>query len=53
MLKYSKLHPELLFCITGEGEGSDDRWKHYFKNGKSQFCQGEIIYPEYYESQLK
>jgi len=52
MIKYSKKHPNTLFKLIGEGEESGDLWHCYYKNGKKQFCKGEIVYPEYDESEL-
>jgi len=34
MLEFSQLYPTYLFIIEGDGEETDDRWRHYFKNGK-------------------
>jgi hypothetical protein len=36
MTKYSKLHPDVLFTVSGEGEESGDIWKAYIKNGQIQ-----------------
>jgi hypothetical protein len=34
MRAYSKKHPNVVFCVDGEGEESGDIWKAYFQNGK-------------------
>ena len=34
MTKWSKKHPDTLWCLEGRGEDSDDMWRVYFKNGK-------------------
>ena len=52
MKEFSKKHPHALFKLYGEGEGSEDKWITYYKNGKSQFCQGIIVYPLYDKSKL-
>jgi hypothetical protein len=53
MLKYSKMHPNVLFELIGNGEESGDQWKAYFKNGKMQSCPAIITFDEYDESKLK
>lgn len=53
MKEFSKKHPEVLFKLKGDGEETDDNWVQYFKNGKTQFCMGEIVYKEFDESKLK
>jgi len=53
MNAYSLKYPEILFIVSGEGEASDDFWKHYFKNGKQWETIGEVIYTEFKEEYLK
>lgn len=36
MAAFSASHPEVLFALSGEGEGSGDLWRCYFKGGKKQ-----------------
>lgn len=53
-LKYfSKKYPQTVFALFGEGDESGDLWVKYFKNGKMQYGEVEIIYPEYDENELK
>lgn len=42
----SRLFPDTIILIHGEGEETGDLWNHYFKNGKSSYCQAIITYPE-------
>lgn len=53
MTKLSKLYPNVLLELTGEGEDPGDLWKEYYKNGKMQFVKAQIIYEEFDESKLK
>lgn len=55
MKKFSKKYPEQLFILEGIGEGSDDVWKKYFKNGKMQTCIAEVVwnYEEFDESKME
>lgn len=52
MIDFSKKHPNMVFCVSGEGEDSGDIWKEYHKNGKVQLCPGRITYDEYDPSKL-
>lgn len=46
MIALSQKHPECVFCVTGDGEDSDDFWKQYFYNGDEEFCRAELTYPK-------
>ena len=41
----SKMFPNNILMVIGDGEESDDRWISYFMNGKTQHCPGEMTYP--------
>lgn len=51
MVKISKLFPDVIFQLSGEGEERDDMWHEYFHNGESEECRGHIVYdkPAYIE----
>jgi hypothetical protein len=44
MAKFSKQYPDTLFMLSGEGDDSDDLWRMYCKNGKTQKCRAVISY---------
>lgn len=49
---FSKIYPDVIFELSGEGKESGDIWKKYFKNGKIQICNAKIIFDEFDESKL-
>jgi len=51
--EFSKIYPDVVFELSGEGEESGDIWKKYFKNGKMQVCPVKMTFDPYDESQLK
>lgn len=53
MAEFSKIYPDVVFELSGEGEESGDIWKKYFKNGQKQICMAEIVYPPYDETKLR
>lgn len=53
LLTFSKLHPLVLFTLSGEGEEAGDMWKKYFLNGKMQTCKAQITYEGFNQSKLK
>lgn len=52
MKAYSKNHPNVVFCINGEGEENGDIWKSYFKNGKMFKTKATMTFEEFNESKL-
>lgn len=52
MMAFSKLYPDVVFALKGEGEESGDIWVTYYKNGKRQHCKAIITYDEYDASKL-
>lgn len=53
MRSFSKLHPTILFQLSGEGEDSGDIWTEYYLNGKMQRCEAKITYDPFDETKLK
>ena len=53
MARLSKMFPETLFKLTGDGSDADDLWVKWFKGGKIQRCYAEIVYPPYDETKFK
>ena len=47
MLRFSTECPEAFITLEGDGEGSDDFWRAYIKNGAMQECPGIITYDDY------
>lgn len=53
MRAFSKKHPNVLFCMEGEGEESGDIWKEYYQNGLMQRCKAVITFEEFNSLELK
>ena len=53
MIAYSKLYPDVLFKLSGEGADNADCWHEYYKNGKYQRCVAVLTYPEFDEKELR
>ncbi len=49
---FSLKHPDVLFEMAGEGEGSGDIWKAYCKNGKIQIETAVVTFGEFDELKL-
>lgn len=49
MLKLSKLYPDVLFELSGEGEESSDIWTYWYRNGQLQGGLAQIVHPEFSE----
>lgn len=52
MLDLSKAFPNVVFKIHGEGEDNGDIWDEYYKDGKMQRCEAEIVMPPFDERKL-
>lgn len=50
---FSLKYPNALFTLKGRGEEEDDIWVKYFKNGKMQREEAEIVFPPFDESRLR
>lgn len=44
MLALSTQFPDMLFCLYGNGEDSDDIWREFFRNGKSCYQRIKMFY---------
>ena len=44
MKSYSEKHPNVVFCIEGQGEESEDIWKAYFQNGKMFKTKAKLVF---------
>lgn len=52
-LAVSRIFPEELIYLEGDGEEQGDQWKAYFKNGKAQVSKAVITFEPFDESKLK
>jgi hypothetical protein len=50
---FSKRYPDILFELHVEGEESEDIWKLYVQNGKSQRCEAIISFEPFDKDKLK
>ena len=53
MLNLSAEFPDFVFILDGEGEGKDDVWRSFYKNGKHYTWKLKYTMPEFEESKLK
>lgn len=53
LAEFSKIYPDVLFQLSGEGEESGDIWKKYFVNGKMQRCPVEMTFEPFDETKLE
>jgi hypothetical protein len=44
MIELSEIFQNVLFQVDGDGEGSDDLWRTYYMNGKSQSVEVKTVY---------
>lgn len=52
-LAVSKMFPDQLIVVEGNGEEQGDQWKSYYSNGKMQSCKAIITFEAFDESKLK
>lgn len=53
MCKLSAMFPGIRFTLDGNGEESDDEWRHYFRDGMSQDAKATMIYERFDETKLR
>lgn len=53
MIEISKLYPDVLFTLDGNGEDVGDIWRTYYKNGKMQETKAKFMFDEFDENKLK
>jgi hypothetical protein len=53
MKALSTNHPRVVFLLEGEGEESGDIWRKFFKNGRMQRENAQIIFGEFNEEKLQ
>lgn len=53
MIDLSELFPKILFQVDGDGEESDDVWRTYYLNGKSQSVEVKTVYGKLNMKKLK
>ena len=46
MLEVSKMFPDIMFILHGEGEDHDDMWYEYYCNGETERIEAELVYPK-------
>lgn len=52
MCDLSKVFPDVVFKLHGEGEENGDIWDKYFMNGKMQYCPAQISLPPFDKTKL-
>ena|ERR1035437_5577262 len=52
LVDFSLKHKDVLFTLDGTGEDNDDSWILYVQSGKSQLCNGRIVYDEFDHAKL-
>lgn len=53
MFELSEMFPKILFQVDGDGEESDDLWRTYYLNGKSQDVEVKTVYGKLNMKKLK
>lgn len=53
IVSLSRLYPDVLFQVTGDGEDSDDFWREYIQDGKTNWVKGEITYEPFDPTQME
>jgi hypothetical protein len=53
MIDLSEMFPKVLFQVDGDGEESDDIWRTYYLNGKTQSVEVKTVYGKLNMKKLK
>lgn len=53
LIKISKKYPTVLFMIDARGDEAEDIWRQYFKNKKSLYQKGKIVFDDFDENLMK
>jgi hypothetical protein len=53
MKNFSKIYCKVVFLLEGHGEEYDDIWRKFFKNGRMQRENAQIIFGEFNEEKLQ
>lgn len=46
MMQVSKMFPDVIFRLSGDGEEREDMWREYFHNGEVEECRAQVIFPK-------
>lgn len=52
LMLFSKNYPDAIFCLEGHGEENGDIWKLHVKDGHSQICKAQLVFPEFDKAKL-
>lgn len=46
MEAFSTSYPNLVFIVYGQGEGNENEWRMFFKNGRREIQHSLTVYPD-------
>lgn len=53
LVALSRMYPDVLIQVTGDGEDSEDFWREYIQNGKTGWTPGAITYEPFDMVEMK